>query len=175
MKNFHLTGGETSRYFSNIFMGQIPKSLVIGFVADEAANGTVTRNPYNFHHYKMKQAFIKLNGEIIPADPWTPDFENGRYMREYMELHRNIGIDSNEDHGSLVTTEQFAGGSYFMAWDLTGHKCNLLHRHLPTTGNLDLSLIFNEQLPENVRVIVYATSDAQIELLKSNGAVVKYF
>ena len=170
MKNFHLTQGESSRYLSNVFMGQIPKSIVIGMVSDEAATGNLKKNPYNFQHFNLKEAYLKLNGEMVPSDPLAPDFANGLVMREFMELHRNVGIDSNEDHGNLVNLKQFAGGSFFMAFDLTGHRCNMMHKHKTMEGNLDISLTFASALSENVRVIV----DAQVEISKSNGVVVNY-
>lgn len=175
MKTFHLTSGESSRYFSNIFMGQIPKSIVIGLVLDDAATGDLKKNPFNFQHFDLKEGFIKVNGEMVPSDPLAPDFANNKYTREFMELHRNVGIDCNEDHGNMVTMEQFAGGSFFMAFDLTGHRCNMLHRHRPVEGNVDLSLTFSTALSNNVRVIVYASSDAQVEISKLNGVTINYF
>ena len=174
MKEYTIGSGEKTKYISNLFTGQLPKSIIIGMVADEAASGSIERNPYNFHHYKLAESYLKINGELTPSEPLAPDFENKMFMRSYMEMLRNVGIDSSEDHGNAITPDQFAGGSFFMAYDLTGHKCNMLHKHPSQEGNIDLMLQFRETLKENVRVIVYASSDAQVEIDDNGSVLVRY-
>ena len=54
------------------------------------------------------------------------------------------------------------------------NKCNMLHRHESLSGNIDLSLIFKNSLPQIIRVIVYASTDAQIEFSTENDVTVRY-
>lgn len=174
MKEYTIAKEEKTKYISNLFTGQLPKSIVIGLVDDDAASGDYSLNPFNFKHFDINEAYIKKNGEMVPGDPWSPDFTNNIYKREYMELMRNIGIESSEDHGNAVTLEQFAGGSFFMAFDLTGHKCNMLHNHPSQKGNIDLMVQFKKPLPSNVRIIIYASTDAQVEIDSSQDVTVRY-
>ena len=174
MKEYTIGSGEKTKYISNLFSGQLPKSIIIGLVSDEAASGTASKNPFNFQHFNLMESYLKVNGELTPSEPIAPDFVNSKYRREYMELMRNIGIDSSEDHGNAVTLEQFAGGSFFMAYDLTGHKCNMLHKHPSQEGNIDLWLQFKSGTSENVRVIIYASSDAQVEIDNEGAVAVRF-
>jgi hypothetical protein len=43
----------------NMFLGQLPKRLVIACVDSDALNGTIGKNPFNFKHYKIN--FVALN------------------------------------------------------------------------------------------------------------------
>jgi hypothetical protein len=53
--------GNTNYVQDNIFLGQLPKRLVIGCVDSDALNGTITKNPFRFKHYKIN--FVALNVE----------------------------------------------------------------------------------------------------------------
>lgn len=174
MKEHTITSGEKTKYISNLFTGKLPKSIVIGLVRDDAATGDLKMNPFNFQHFDLNESYLKVNGELSPGEPLTPDFSGGKYRRTYMELLRNVGIDASEDHGNAVTLESFAGGTFFMAHDLTGHKCNMLHNHPSMEGNIDLMLQFKNALPNNVRVIVYASADAQVEIHEDRDVIVRY-
>ena len=50
----------------NIFLGRIPKRIVLGFVDTEAFNGSYTSNPFNFKHHNLAQVGVYVDGEQIP-------------------------------------------------------------------------------------------------------------
>ena len=174
MKEYTIGSGEKTKYVPNLFTGQLPKSIIIGMVEDNSASGSAKLNPFNFQHFKISESYLKVNGELTPSEPYAPDFDGKIYKREYLELLRNIGIDSSEDHGNAITPDLYEGGAFFMAYDLTGHKCNMLHNHPSQEGNIDLMLQFNETLKKNVRIIVYASSDAQVEIDNAGSVMVRY-
>jgi hypothetical protein len=43
----------------NMFLDQLPERLIIGCVDSNALNGTITKNPFDFKHYKIN--FVALN------------------------------------------------------------------------------------------------------------------
>ena len=51
----------------NIFLGQLPKRLVIGCVDSDALNGTITKIPFDFRHYKLNLVALNVDGRQIPA------------------------------------------------------------------------------------------------------------
>lgn len=164
LREFNLPSGSTSKYISQLFTGKLPKSLVIGLVSAKAFHGHQKLNPFNFRHCDIQEYSLKLNGELVPADPFKPDFENNLYTRSYLEFNRNIGVDVSEDHGNAVTHELFAGGCFFLAFDLNGHRCNMLHHHTSLEGTIDLPVVFKKPLPEEVIAIALATFDAHVEV-----------
>jgi hypothetical protein len=174
MREYNMGRTETSKFVTKMFEKELPKSIVVGMVSATAFHGKQDRNPFKFHHFDVTDYSLRVNGAIVPGDVFTPDFKNKLYMREYMEMYRNVGIDVGEDHGNAVTPELFASGCFFMAYDLTGHKCNMLHKHITATGQVDLNMVFKKALGEEVILIVYASFDAHVEVYKDNQVKVIY-
>jgi hypothetical protein len=75
----------------NMFLGQLPKRLVIGCVDSDALNGTITKNPFDFKHYMINFVPLNVDGRQIPTKPLQPDFENAGYIRSYMGLYTSTG------------------------------------------------------------------------------------
>jgi hypothetical protein len=55
-----------------MFLGQLPKRLVIGCVDSDALNGTITKNPFDFKHYNITFVALNVDGRQIPAKPLQP-------------------------------------------------------------------------------------------------------
>jgi hypothetical protein len=53
----------------NMFLGQLPKRLVIGCVDSDALNRTITKNSFDFKHYKINFVALNVDGRHIPAKP----------------------------------------------------------------------------------------------------------
>ena len=83
----------------NVLLGQLPKKLVIGCVDSDALNGAITKNPFDFKHYKIN--FVAL----IPAKPLQLDFENAACIRSYMELYSSTG-KMYQDEKEISSTER---------------------------------------------------------------------
>jgi hypothetical protein len=65
----------------NMFLGQLPKRLVIGFVESDALNANIGKNRFDFKHYKMNFVALNVDGRHIPTIPLQLDFENNGYIR----------------------------------------------------------------------------------------------
>ena len=48
VKVFHLPSGQKSFIHDNLFLGQLPKRLVLGIVDNRAFNGDLSLNPFEF-------------------------------------------------------------------------------------------------------------------------------
>ena len=66
-KVIHLPQGQTSITHDNLFLGQLPKSIVLGLVDTRAFNGDISLNPYNFQHCKLSYLAVHLDGQV----PWA--------------------------------------------------------------------------------------------------------
>jgi hypothetical protein len=60
-------------------------------VDSNALNGTITKNPFDFKHYKINFVALNMDGRQIPAKPLQPNFENAGYIRSYMGLYTSTG------------------------------------------------------------------------------------
>ena len=55
----------------NMFLGQLPKRLVIGCADSDALNGTITKIPFDFKH-KINFVALNVGGRQIPAKCYNP-------------------------------------------------------------------------------------------------------
>jgi hypothetical protein len=60
--------GNTNYVQDNMFLGQMPKRLVIGCVDSDALNGIITKNPFNFKNYKINFLALNVDGNRFPAN-----------------------------------------------------------------------------------------------------------
>ncbi|XP_066486028.1 uncharacterized protein F54H12.2-like [Tiliqua scincoides] len=81
MKLFSLPAGSRVSNQENLFLGQLPKMVVIGLVDNDAFSGTFSKNPFNFKHYEISYFAIYLSGYEIPAKLFQPDFQEGSSVR----------------------------------------------------------------------------------------------
>ena len=65
--------GHSSNTEDNMFLGQLPKTLVIGMVADDAFTGSFNRNPYYFKSFDLRSLVLTANGVIVPGTPLKLD------------------------------------------------------------------------------------------------------
>ena len=161
LKRFPVPTGQPS-YSLTIFRGaKLPKSVIIGQVLTSAAEGEYAQNPFNFQHFDLNRISLRQNGRQIPADDYTPDFENGLYMREYLSMFMHTGAYGN-DRSNFITSKAFKDGSTLFAYDLTPDLCNSAHIHESMPGELTLELHWKNQLANPITVIALCVFDSMI-------------
>lgn len=172
--NFTIPAGQKSYTKDRLFPLQVPKLLVIGMVENEAFNGTIGKNPYNFKHFGLNMISLYRDGESIPGRPFTPDFDNKLYSRSYantMQTFRYL----NSDDSNGMTYEEFGNGYTLYAYDLTpDNDITATHRHAITTNNLRLELNFKRNLPKTINVLLYAVFDSFVEVTKLRDVLTDY-
>ena len=174
-KVIHLPQGQKSFTHDNLFLGQLPKRIVLGLVDNRAFNGDISLNPYNFQHCNLNYLAVHLDGQQVPWAPLQPSFSGSSYIRAfYTQFTGGDGISS--DTGNTIGREQFVNGHALYCFDLTPDLSSSCGHHFSVTksGNLRLELAFEVELSITGNVLVYSEFDNVIEIDKDRKVTRNY-
>ncbi|XP_053571774.1 uncharacterized protein F54H12.2-like [Bombina bombina] len=173
LKVYSIAAGSRVCNQENLFLGQLPKLVVIGFVDNDAFSGAYDKNPLCFKHNHVNFAALYLDGEQIPTKPFQPDFENGNAVREYISL---VNIAGKQNCGSaiLINRDEYINGYTLFPFDLTPDGESGSHYSLIRSGNLRAEIRFSRALERTVNMIVYSVFDNIIEINQRREVLYDY-
>ena len=163
LKTVSIPVGSRECNHDNLFLGQIPKFLVICFVDNEAMSGTYTRNPFNFEHRNMEYLNIIADGRAYPGKPFQPTFNNGQYGREYYQLFQATGRQL-KDRSCAITRRDFGAGYTLFCFNLEPDEGCSNHVSLVKSGNVRVEARFRGALNRTLNMLCYAVYDSVIEI-----------
>lgn len=141
--------GSTSFHWENLFQGQKPNRVVIGFVLSKAVSGDYKTNPFNFENCGIQSICLYADGVPVGGNPIKVDFTtptSATMMSAFTELFQSTG-KWNRDAGNDIGLSDFISGSTLFVFQLEpnfsdhGNYLSLLK-----TGNLRLEVQFKTAL-----------------------------
>ncbi|XP_069468378.1 uncharacterized protein F54H12.2-like [Ambystoma mexicanum] len=163
LKIFSVPAGSRVASQDNLFLGQLPKIIVVGFVDNTAFSGDYASNPFNFKHYHINYTALFKDGVVTPAKPYSPSFQNKNTVREYQGLV-SISGKHMRDKGFVIPRDDYDAGYTLMAFDLRPDNTSSDHYNLIRNGNLHIEVRFAVNLQNTVNLIIMAIFDSVIEL-----------
>jgi len=107
IKTFIARSGAQQVSIDNAFLGQFPERILIAFVKNTAFVASASKNSFHFHHYKITNLVLLVNGVQNPSEPLTVDFCSPfGATRAYEALFSSTGIH-HEDRAHMITLEMF--------------------------------------------------------------------
>ncbi|KAI8484230.1 hypothetical protein Bbelb_380150 [Branchiostoma belcheri] len=175
VKPFTISQGNHTVSNDNLFLGQVPKRVVIALVDNAAFQGSYGTNPYNFQHFNLNHISLCVDGREVPHKALTPNFEQGQYIRSYMNLFGPTG-KLGQDCGNLIARDDFDKGYTIYCYDLRPDLCGLGgdHFNVIKQGNLRLELHFAQALERTVVAIVFAEFDNLLEINRQRNVSFDY-
>ena len=156
------------------FLSQVPKMIVVGLLEHGAYNGDIKKSPFNFQHFDLNKIGLYRDGEMIPGQIFTPDYDKDHYIRAYNNTMHTLNYFNSDDSNGM-TLEHFKDGYNLYAFDLTPDASNQgPHRHLMRTGSLRLELTFKKNRTTPVTVMLFGVIDAQLEITKLRDVIMSY-
>ena len=170
-KSFTIPAGVRDVNQEKLCSGQLPTRLVFGLVDNEAFNGSIERNPFNFAHFNVSEVGVYVDGQQGQLiKPMKIDFESDQYIESYMNLFAGMN-KINRDEGNCIEPEDFAGGYALYAYDLTPDLCEGDHFNLMKQGSIRLALRFSTALARAVTVVAYTEFENVIEIDRSRNVI----
>ncbi|XP_033762618.1 uncharacterized protein F54H12.2-like [Pecten maximus] len=163
MKVFSVPRGNHNFVKDNLFLGQMPKRLVIGCVDSDAYSGLITKNPFHFKDFDINFVVLNVDGKQVPTKPLQPNFTQKHYVRSYMGLFNTTG-KTFRDEGNNISKDEYGTGFTLFGFDLTPDLSEVGTFHLIKKGNLSLEVHFGTALPNTINFVVYAEFDNIIEI-----------
>ena len=160
----------------NLFLGHIPKRLVLVLVDSAAYNGTYDSNPFHFKHHNLTQVGVYVDGEQIPRKPLFLKFDDAggqNFIAGFQSLFSGTGKLS-QDAGNQINRSDYGSGYTAFCFDLSPDHCSGDHFELIKQGNLRVELHFKQALANTVNLIIYAEFQNVIEIDASRNVLYDY-
>ena len=168
---FTIPTGQQSFTKDRLFPDQSPKLLMIAMVENDAFNGNLEKNPFNFQHFDMGKLALYRDGMSVPGRPFAPKFPDGKILRSYMQTMNTFKYLNTDDTNGLTPAE-FANGYTIYAFDLIADNAmNAEHRQAIATKYLRLELFFDKPTKETINVLLYAVYDSSIEITQLRDVI----
>ena len=157
----------------NLFLGAMPKYIVLGMVHHEAFTGRRDLSPFNFKHMDIEYLALCQDGRQVPAKAFQPQFNQGISVREYYGIFTATGRHL-KDLPLSITREEFNNGYSLFVFNLNpGEDTDALSP--VSNGNLRLEMRFRVPLPHTTTLIVYACYDSILEINTRRQVLVDYY
>lgn len=174
LKTYSIPAGTRVCNQDNLFMGQIPKFIIVGFVDNEGYTGSYMRNPFNFEHYDTEFISLYADGQPFPAKPFQPLFQRDQFTREYYQLIQTTGRHL-KDRSLAISREDYAQGYTLFCFNLEADEGRSGNVSLIKTGNVRLEVRFRVPLPRTVNLICYSVFDSVIEISNRRQVLLDYY
>jgi len=159
LTTLHITENRRSTPLNSLFTGVLPRRLIIGLVAAEAARGSFKTCPFQFKPFAISEIKISSGNITVPAMPYKLDFDQNIYKKAFVQLFEGIGIAGN-DRGNNISVNKFKNGATFFVFEL-GFDSESSNWELSAEGSTSLEMHFAEALPAGgLECIIYAEFDS---------------
>ena len=160
---YNTAQGQLSFQKNDLFLGKVPRRVVVGLVRNDAYVGDKAHNPFNFQLFNLKSLKLLVNGEEYP----TPgiELEDNGHVNGYNSLFLESGTMHLQ--GLQVGRREWSYGYALFTWDLTPDESGSpAHLHSDYRGQVTIKGVFAQGTDTVVTLIVYGEFvDIEIDAL----------
>ena len=148
----------------NLHIGQLPKLMIIGFVASKEFHGVGGKNPFNFQNCNVSQISVEVDGQSFPTKPYAANFTTNSSLECYDGLLDALK-QRNTTYGELpFDRDVYENGYTLFGFDLTPGATGRGPMTLVKQGNLSVSVTFRVGLPETMMMVCMMVYDSVLEI-----------
>lgn len=157
----------------NLFLGAMPKYVVLGMVHHDAFTGRRDLSPFNFRHNDVEYLALCQDGRQVPTKAFQPQFDRGNSVREFYHMFSATGRHL-KDLPLSIDRREFNEGYALFAFNLEpSEDADALSP--VSNGNLRLEMRFRVPLPQTTTLIVYTCYDSILEIDSKRQVLVDYY
>ena len=157
----------------NLFLGAIPKYVVLGMVHHDAFTGRRDLSPFNFKHNDLEYLALCQDGRQVPAKAFQPQFDRGNSVREFYNMFTATGRYL-KDLPLSIDRRDFNDGYSLFAFNLEPTEDSDALSPI-SNGNLRMEMRFRVPLPHTTTLIVYACYNSILEINAKRQVLVDYY
>lgn len=174
-KSFTVSSGTSTVTLDSLFIGEIPNKIVLAFLRNDAFHGAYDKNPYRFQHFDIVSGCLYVDGQRVPTMGYEMDMTKGLYADAYQALHKHCGLYPY-DNSNHVTREQFEGGTFLLAFDLTADQAGdgVGYVTPKRRGTVKGSFKFASALPDTTTVLAFAHFDSNVFIDRNRAVTSDY-
>lgn len=138
----------SSFHWDNLFQGQKPTRIIVGFVDSQAVSGAYNKNPFNFENCDIQSICLYVNG-LPTRTPLKLNFsaDNGVSAIEAFANLFTWNGTWNKDKGNYIDRNDFASGTTLFAFELEpNYSQHGEYLSLVKSGNVRLEVQFASTL-----------------------------
>lgn len=175
VKALAIHGGVHGETLDNVFLGQLPKRIILGFVDNASYNGSVATNPFNFKNHGINYLALYVDNVQIPSRALQPDYANNLSVDSFYTLFTGTGIHFS-DNGNCIGRSDYPDGYCIQAFDLTADLSanSDTHWNLIKQGSVRIEVRFAEALPATITCIVFGEFDSILEIDASRQVITDF-
>ena len=170
--NYNFPAGVNDLSIHSLFhTDKMPSYFIFGMVAEDAYNGTIAKNPFNFQPFDIKEMYLLVNGITVPTQPIKMDKDSMDYHHVFVNEFLDKLKLKNANDCIGVSAADWIDGCFLWIVDLNVDKCCNFHEHKSHPGTIHLRMQTKSSLSENIRLIAYSSSRERMKIDYKTGEV----
>ena len=105
-------------FIANLFTDEVPRRVMIGFVASNSFMGSKFSSPFMFDNFSVREIELMANGRLYPQNPYSLDYGNKLYARAYHDCQEHLGF-ANTSESNGINYKMYKSGWNIYCFDLT--------------------------------------------------------
>jgi hypothetical protein len=172
---YTIESGATQFMRDDLFLGRLPRKVVIMMVETSAYHGDAQKNPFNFQHFNVSEIGLYKDGMPYPYPPTKMDFSAHVYSEAYHNLMKS-NRTSYTNKAITIDMADFAKGYTLFSFDMSPDQLGSINPAslLKISSNIRLEMKFKEALPKNVTLLVYYETVNLMEIQKDRRVTVHF-
>lgn len=158
----------------NLFLGKLPRRVILGLVETEAYQGKENRNPFNFQHFGLTDICLYKDGIPFPRPPIKLDIEEGVCAEAYHHFMTSLSAAYTRFIPAAMTMSQYSKGYTLFSFDMSPDQLGSTHPGSlhNTNSNVRLEMKFKNPLKKNVTLLVYSEEECLMEIHKDRRVTI---